>query len=341
MAARAMEELGFDPDVRVLWQRKALADTDLNVRWADQCLMEVIEDLQGDEGEDVLLLCDNLNSQVAGEFKAAIKNLGATLEFGPKSATHLWQPVDHHVGARYKYLMARSYDEWMVNEFHTFEAGKVSAEKRRQLLTQWCGDAYRQLEKEREEREKKIAEGAPDAERSLFYRAFQRTGCLVTRDGTGDDDIKPNQQVSGERLEKFYAALRTPSQLTSDVAAAAAPLESFWITAQSSSESSSLAESSEDLDDEPADDDSSGDDGEREPLDNSMLLEVASEAEQIRAHKQRVVEGGDEIELGDFNMARRIANQFSSVAFGGELLEAAPTRSGRQRKATHLSTGGM
>jgi len=147
--------------------------------------------------------------------------------------------------------------------------------------------------------------------------------------------------VSGERLEKFYAALRTPSQLTSDVAAAAAPLESFWITAQSSSESSSLAESSEDLDDEPADDDSSGDDGEREPLDNSMLLEVASEAEQIRAHKQRVVEGGDEIELGDFNMARRIANQFSSVAFGGELLEAAPTRSGRQRKATHLSTGGM
>jgi hypothetical protein len=95
------------------------------------------------------------------------------------------------------------------------------------------------------------------------------------------------------------------------------------------------------LDDEPADDDSSGDDGEREPLDNSMLLEVASEAEQIRAHKQRVVEGGDEIELGDFNMARRIANQFSSVAFGGELLEAAPTRSGRQRKATHLSTGGM
>jgi hypothetical protein len=259
--------------------------------------MEVIEEDLHDKGETMLLLCDNLNSQAAGPFKEAIADLGVTLQFGPKSATHLWQLADHHVGARYKFLMARSYDEWMQNEFHTFEDGKVPVGKRRQLLTMWCGHAYCQLEQEREDREKAFAEGVAGAERSLFYRAFQRTGCLVTRDGTGDCDIKPNQQVSGEHLAKFRAALRTPAQLKSDAAAAAAPQDSFIIEIESSSESS-LPDDSEDFDDEPADDDSTGDDGERKPLNNGMLLEVASEKELILAQRLGVLEGEDEIEPG-------------------------------------------
>ena len=304
----------------------------MSVRWAEVCVGEAVEEQLGDKGGDMLLLCDNLNSQVADPFKEAIATIGATLMFGAKGATHLWQPIDHHVGARYKYLMAKSYDDWMVSEFHTFADGKIPVEKRRTLLTQWCGDAYRQLETEREECEKACAED-PKAKRSLFYRAFESTGCLVTADGTGDDDIKPNQEVTGERLEKLRAGLRSPSQLKSDIAAAANPVESFIIEIESDSASS---DNSEDEDDEPADGDSS-DDGEREPVGHGMELEVEDEASRIRAARNIVMEGGDEVQLADFNMAKRIAQQFGQVDGRARYHSSATSSRGRKRKMNRKS----
>lgn len=62
--------------------------------------MEAIEDELKDIGEDMLRLVDNLISQAAQPFKDAVEDLGVKLKFGPKNATFLWQPVDHHVGAR-------------------------------------------------------------------------------------------------------------------------------------------------------------------------------------------------------------------------------------------------
>ena len=224
------------PPVDVLWQKKAWADTDLSVRWVERCLDTVVEEFHGESGQDVLLLCDNLNSQVADPFKEAVANLGATLQFGAKGATHLWQPVDHHVGARYKFYMARAYDDWMSNNFDSYPNGKVPVDVRRTLLTKWCGEAYLQLEEERIACEEACFYD-PTAKRSLFYRAFQSTGCLVTADGTGDDEIKPNQAVTGEYLAKFRAGLRSPSQLKSDIAAAANPVESFIVNFDSSSDS--------------------------------------------------------------------------------------------------------
>jgi len=220
----------------VLWQKKAWADTDLSVRWVERCLDTVVEEFHGESGQDVLLLCDNLNSQVADPFKEAVANLGATLQFGAKGATHLWQPVDHHVGARYKFYMARAYDDWMSNNFDSYPNGKVPVDVRRTLLTKWCGEAYLQLEEERIACEEACFYD-PTAKRSLFYRAFQSTGCLATADGTGDDEIKPNQAVTGEYLAKFRAGLRSPSQLKSDIAAAANPVESFIVNFDSSSDS--------------------------------------------------------------------------------------------------------
>lgn len=65
-------------------------------------------------------------------------------------------------------------------------------------------------------------------------------------------------------------------------------------------------------------------------------MEVADEESQIRAARNLVMEGGDVIQLGDFNLASRIAHQFSQVDNGAHLASATSS-SGRKRKVIHHS----
>jgi hypothetical protein len=148
---------------------------------------------------------------------------GAKTFFGPPNATHLWQPVDHNVGARYHFLMAAAYDRWMVSDAATryITDGTVPVDVRRKLLTAWAGDAYRQLEVEREKcetaRETWLAgdKKEPEPERSLFYKAFARTGNLVTVDGSLDEEIRVDEV---EKLfPQFYMKIVKPASVINDL----------------------------------------------------------------------------------------------------------------------------
>ena len=57
------------------------------------------------QGAETLVLSDSLGAQVSARFKTEMTTQGAHLVQGPKNGTYIWQPCDHHVGARYKYLM--------------------------------------------------------------------------------------------------------------------------------------------------------------------------------------------------------------------------------------------
>ena len=67
----------------------------------------------------------------------------------------------------------------------------MSAGVRRILLTHWAWSAYLKLEQIR----KKAEEGG---RKSVFYRAFERSGCLITANGEDDayidviNEIKDN-----------------------------------------------------------------------------------------------------------------------------------------------------
>ena len=112
--ARATEAANYDKDVEVLWQPKSWADIETCVEWAEGCLTSFVALELKDE--PYLLLCDNLNGQLADPFKAAMTKAGnSTLWFGPKGATHIWQPVDHHVGVRYKNMMSECYEEFLAD----------------------------------------------------------------------------------------------------------------------------------------------------------------------------------------------------------------------------------
>ena len=112
--------------------------------------------------------------------------------YGPKNGTDVWQPVDHGVGRQYQQKMDGFYVEWTKSpECQTlFKQQKApSEERRRALLVEWAHRAYEELEKVRTEQEEKGV-------KSIFEKAFLRTGCLVSANG---DDVDNEMDPEGVR----------------------------------------------------------------------------------------------------------------------------------------------
>ena len=51
---------------------------------------------------------------------------------------------------------------------------KISAKQRRVLMTKWTAEAWKEL----------------TADKLFFMKLFERTGCLITADGSDDDKIR-------------------------------------------------------------------------------------------------------------------------------------------------------
>ena len=75
------------------------------------------------------------------------------------------------------------------------------------MLTEWAGQCWRELETEREEKEEK---GVP----SIFESAFVDTGCMITADMTGDDDIKELKKIQKVRKD---LKLKSKSELLKEI----------------------------------------------------------------------------------------------------------------------------
>jgi hypothetical protein len=313
--------------VLVLWQDKAWADTATCVEWADKGYGAFVKEEQLGK---TLLLADNLSAQCKAEFKAAVKeHADSHTLMGPPGATHVWQPADHHVGAAYKLRMGRLYDEFMVNNFAQYEKG-IPAAERRMLLVQWTAAVYEELEEARIKAEAEQASD-PTADGSLFYRAFVRTGCMVSASGWGDELIMPHREIKDELYDTFVSYLRKPDQMTAEVHKAEAEekeMEAKWIIPIGSD-----TEDEDDDADEPyGDSDVDGEsDNEHERIPEDMELEVPNEAELI-ADAAAAVDMDDVDQVRDWGLALRMAK--GSMQQDGEYFQAAPpTRSGRKRSA--------
>jgi hypothetical protein len=177
------ETMAYDKDVHVMFQTNAWADTKISKDWVKQSLSKVVEDL-----DEYVLFCDNLVAQTSEEFKTAVRNTGGIVWFGIPNGTNVWQPVDCGYGQLYKSQVALAQERWLEEgdnvERWIGNQNKFTASDRRILLTHWIGEAHRI-----------IAKSDYD---SVRFRCFQKTGCLITADGSDDDKIKP------EGLEDCY-----------------------------------------------------------------------------------------------------------------------------------------
>jgi hypothetical protein len=320
---RELEVARYDPDVTVIWQLKAWADTTTCIKWANTCMKSFVDEELGEDAE-CLLLADSLRSQVKQEFQDTVKSaVRADVLFGVKGGSHIWQPVDHHIGAAYHRMMDASYVDWMASDADAYGDNSVPVGDRRILLTQWAGAAYRALEETRKLREAAMVVD-PAAKPSIFYSAFRSTGSLVTRDGTDDNYIRPHSEIVGELEEQFRNGIRSPAELLAEHERALREHEDFIIELSESTSDGSASEEGvvpiddefvhaqedvaddEDIDDDPPEDDEDDDNGEREPVPDDLELEVPDEAQMIIAAKEAAEAAG---ELRDFNLARRVARQ--------------------------------
>jgi hypothetical protein len=101
--------------------------------------------------------------------------------YGLPNATDIWQPVDAGLGQMLKVLVGHEHKRWLDEEDNADrwygQQAHFSAMERRILITHWVGNAWRQL-------------CGPDYEH-LRLRCWQKTGCLMTADGSEDEHITP------------------------------------------------------------------------------------------------------------------------------------------------------
>ena len=96
--------------------------------------------------------------------------------------TDICQPVDAGYGQLMKQKIRQVSDQWLENDDNLDiwmgnSDDKLTVSKRRILITQWVGEAHRALQHENYDK--------------FRWSCFERTGCLLTADGSDDDKVKP------------------------------------------------------------------------------------------------------------------------------------------------------
>ena len=88
----------YHPDVDVYAQKKATADPEFCLKWANRTLKNHVKKNMKDK--DFVLYADNLGSQKKKAFVKAVQGLKGEIAFGPPQKTEGWQPIDTgHIGA--------------------------------------------------------------------------------------------------------------------------------------------------------------------------------------------------------------------------------------------------
>ena len=120
----------WHPDVDVLWQENAWADTAVSVNWVNTTLKPEVENL-----EKHVLFFDNLTAQQADDSKKAVSNLKGVVWYGLKNATDLWQVVDAGIAQTLKILTGYNYQKWLdegdnIDIWFVHQKGLTTMERR-------------------------------------------------------------------------------------------------------------------------------------------------------------------------------------------------------------------
>ena len=94
----------------------------------------------------------------------------------PENHTDKLQPIDAGCGRMMKLKIGAAMETWLEEEDNLDKwQDNLSASDRRILMTQWAGKAWSELY----------------SNQTFFKRLFEKTGCMITADGTDDFKISP------------------------------------------------------------------------------------------------------------------------------------------------------
>ena len=109
-------------------------------------------------------------------------NLGSIVWSGVPNATDLCQPVDGGFAEQLKAPVMQQNSSSLDTKENAdrWYNGKISSKERHILISHWIGAAYKNI-------------SSKDYQ-SFGKRMFEKTGCLITADGSDNDKIKPEER---------------------------------------------------------------------------------------------------------------------------------------------------
>ena len=181
MRIKQAEKDAYHPSVDHYFQENAWVNTAIALKHAEMTLKPAVHHLPR-----FLLFLDNLSSQTCPEYRSAIEKLKGRCHYGVPNATDSWQPIDSGIGRILKKLIFDEQEEWLeegdnIDRWLGNADPPITASERRILMSQWAGAAHDKL----------MSSDYDDFRKG----AFQRTGTLITADGSDDHLIKPEGMV--------------------------------------------------------------------------------------------------------------------------------------------------
>ena len=169
----------YDKRVHVLFQKNVWIDESTNIKWTKDILIPSILD----NGVEQVLFADNVNFQTLQSFHQLCREEANTIVYMfPPNQTDQVQPMDQGERFMMKKKIGLYLDELLEDEENFDKWHRtISAKERRILMTKFVGQAWEELNEDYSEMRKKF---------------YQKTGCLMTADGTDDDKIQPEGFVN-------------------------------------------------------------------------------------------------------------------------------------------------
>eukprot|EP00794_Sanderia_malayensis_P014737 gene14737-16272_t len=167
------EKLQYDKDIDVYFQPSAWMDEELNLQWVRMTLIPALES----DNQEKVLFADNVGFQLSQQFHDICRSkINTVVYMLPANYTDKVQPIDAGCGMMMKKKIGEAMERWLEDETKLeLWHDKISAGRRRVLMTKWTGEAWREIREDQE----------------FFTKLFAKTGCLMTVDGSGDEKIQP------------------------------------------------------------------------------------------------------------------------------------------------------
>ena len=166
----------MDSRVNVMFQKKAWADRQFIFQWAEKHFCPLLKQNVPPQLENVYF-CDNLDAQLQQGFLDLLKSVNCFRWLLPKKSTSETQPVDAGLGRLVNFFVGKEFEDWLEldDNLHLWETGKLSASEKRILVTKFVGAAWDHI----------FLSGKYNP--AAF---FEKTGCLLTLDGSEDAKVK-------------------------------------------------------------------------------------------------------------------------------------------------------
>jgi len=191
-----VEKLSYDPDVHVLWQRKAWLDRNSLDTWLQEVWGPFVRH-KFVAKEPLLLVCDAVDAQRRRSFKNELAKVRTTHFLGEPTFTHVWQTVDRHTGKILKNMYSDIQLEYLTVDENWDKYVSLKTWERRVLMTQWVGEAWRRFRSDM---------------RAAHVRFAECSGLRIRLDNVGDEKITVEANPAF-KVQPFHPWEGLPEQL--------------------------------------------------------------------------------------------------------------------------------